>query len=402
MEDKEFRRAYKELFDGIKAGDELRARVLAGKRKRYDARPAIAAIGTIAAAVAIFAAVRGYDFSHSDDGIIYETAVTETAAPQKTVSGTAEQNTEEPVAQAAENEERPVYTSEPAKKTTGDYAREALEGMSTSAPVKTDTQPAAKSRQSAQQSTRQNTVPAPEVAIASDRPLVPQETNGNMNETYEEYTASAKEQETPDVQQRVMKRSSGAGASVTEETVSEYDGGSLVLPFPTGPVTLGMNSQSVLTGFMYEAAPAAESEKNAEEYHTEEWDNKMYFDYLGFDVINDLDLSDDMRYTGDDSYYFAVDADGRLKNDTRIFIFEGSEGRFVSVLTSRDTTFVDSVLSSPEVMKSEISGVQVAAFRPDRAYYFYMKSNDAAYIITTEELDGNEIADLLFSINTEQ
>ncbi|MGN1116424.1 MAG: hypothetical protein ACI4TH_07645 [Candidatus Ornithomonoglobus sp.] len=388
MGDKEFRKAYKELFDGIKAGDELKARVLAGKRRKYDARPAIAAIGSIAAAVAIFAAVRGYDFSHRDDGIIAETAVTETAAPRKDAPAPAEQDMQETDKRMAESTEKPAAAPEPKKKTTEDYMREALEGMNTAAPVKPQ-------REAEKPQTVQSAASAPKESTATEQQTVPRETDGNTNETDAEQEVSA-------AQPRMMQRSSVPERSVTEEYVTEDTDRSLVIPFPTGPVTLRMNSQSVLAELMYEAMPEADNGETEEEYHTEKWDNKMYFDYLGIDIINSLKLSDDMKYSGDDVYYFAVDANGRLRNDTRIFTFTGSGGRFASVLTSRDTTFVDSILSSPEVIKSEISDIQVAAFQPDQSYFFYMKSNDIAYIITTEELDGNEIADLLFSIDAEQ
>ncbi|MGM9937467.1 MAG: hypothetical protein ACI38A_08990 [Candidatus Ornithomonoglobus sp.] len=401
MEDKEFRKAYKELFDGIKAGNELKARVLAGKRRKYDARPVIAAISTIAAAVAVFAAVRGYDFSHRDDGTITETAVTETAPPRKGISEPFEQNEEEigeqteesaekpdAVTETSEHEKKPASTPDAAKKTTEDYMREAVEGMNTAAPFKA--QSAAEKTQTAPPAAS-----APRESVSSEQQTVPQETDEYTNETDGEQEVSA-------AQPRIMKQSSYEEASVQGASSSEDTGESLVIPFPTGPVILRMNSQSVLAEFMYEVVPTAENEETKEEYHTEKWDNRMYFDYLGIDIINGLKLSDDMKYSGDDVYYFAVDANGRLKNDTRIFTFEGSEGRLVSVLTSRDTTFVDSILSSPEVMKSRISDIQVAAFQPDQAYYFYMKSNDVAYIITTEELDGQEIADLLFSIDTER
>ncbi|MGN0163712.1 MAG: hypothetical protein ACI4EA_09085 [Candidatus Ornithomonoglobus sp.] len=394
MEDNELGRAYKELFDGIKASDELKARVLAGKRRKYDVRPVIAAISTIAAAVAVFAAVRGYDFSHRDDGVITETAVTETAAPRKGISEPFEQNKEEAdeqaeesvqkpdaVTETAEHAKKPAATPDAAKKTTEDYMREALEGMSTAAPSK---------EREAPESIQPPSAYAPKESAEYEQGTVPSGTNEKVNEEDEEQGVSA-------AKTRIIERS-----SVPEASVSDDQGGSLVIPFPTGPVTLRMNSQSVLAELMYEIAPASEDTDTAEEYHTEKWDNQMYFDYLGIDIINDLKLSDDMKYSGDNAYYFAVDTNGRLRNDTRIFTFEGSEGRLVSVLTSRDTTFVDSVLSSPEVMKSRISDIQVAAFQPDQAYYFYMKSNDVAYIITTEELDGQEIADLLFSIDTEQ
>ncbi|MGN0181687.1 MAG: hypothetical protein ACI4DP_04655 [Candidatus Ornithomonoglobus sp.] len=387
MEDKEFRKAYKALFDGIKAGDELKARVLAGKRRKYDARPVIAAIGSVAAAVAVFAAVRGYDFSHRDDGIIAETAVTETAPPRKDAPAPVEQDVQETDEQMSEIAEKPASAPEPAKKTTEDYMREAIEGMNTAAPSKAQ-------RVSDSMQTMPQPTSAPRESSASEQQTVPQETDGYTNETDGEQEVSA-------AQQRIMKQSSDEEASVQGASSSEDTGESLVIPFPTGPVILRMNSQSVLAELMYEIEPVSEDTDTEEEYHTEKWDNQMYFDYLGIDIINDLKLSDDMKYSGDNVYYFAVDANGRLKNDTRIFTFEGSEGRLVSVLTSRDTTFVDSILSSPEVMKSRISDIQVAAFQPDQAYYFYMKSNDVAYIITTEELDGQEIADLLFSIDTE-
>ncbi|MDD6763824.1 MAG: hypothetical protein PUD92_09460 [Clostridiales bacterium] len=420
MEDKELYSNYKELFDGIKASDELKSRVLARQRKKYDARPVIAAISTIAAAVAVFAAVRGYDFNHSDDGVIVETAVTETAVPQERFSVSAEQAFEASDKRTEKKEEKSVSVPEPAKsetaekKNTSAYgetatipekktvpekktapenkadeysAHNAFEGINTESALNVYTIPTPQS-----ESNRTQTLSSSQKSDAHDNQTVSEETNGNIQKD----DGGLKETE---MQTRMVLQSDVAEQSnESVSSVSEDTGGSLVIPFPTGAVTLRMNSPTVLSALMYQTAEVSEDTAADETYHTEKWDNQMYFDYLGTDIINGLKLSDDMEYSGDNSYYFSVDGNGKLKNDTRIFTFTGDGGRFVSILTSRDTTFADSILSSPEVVKSSISNIQLAAFKKEQSYLFCMKSYDTAYMITTEEMDSQEIADLLFSI----
>lgn len=77
MEDKEFKAQYKKEFDNIHASDELRNAVinLKPQKPRRVVTPFKATIGTVAAAVMIFAAVHDYNFEPDTSGVISETVV---------------------------------------------------------------------------------------------------------------------------------------------------------------------------------------------------------------------------------------------------------------------------------------------------------------------------------------
>lgn len=95
MEKKEFKSQYKKDFDGILASESLRNSVknLTPRRQRHTVTPFKATIGTVAAAVMIFAAVHEYGFEQKSDGVISETVVT-TPIPEAQF-GTAEPSPKE-------------------------------------------------------------------------------------------------------------------------------------------------------------------------------------------------------------------------------------------------------------------------------------------------------------------
>lgn len=77
MEDKEFKEQYKKAFDSICASEALKANVknMSPRSRRHVITPFKATIGTVAAAVMIFAAVGDYSFDKDTSGVISETVV---------------------------------------------------------------------------------------------------------------------------------------------------------------------------------------------------------------------------------------------------------------------------------------------------------------------------------------
>ncbi len=77
MEDKEFREQYKKAFDSICASETLKATVknMSPRSRRHVITPFKATIGTVAAAVMIFAAVHDYSVDKDTSGVISETVV---------------------------------------------------------------------------------------------------------------------------------------------------------------------------------------------------------------------------------------------------------------------------------------------------------------------------------------
>ncbi|MCH5212441.1 MAG: hypothetical protein J1G06_05470 [Oscillospiraceae bacterium] len=361
MDERDFIKEYKEMFDGIEARKELKDKILRQKPKRNKFRPIAAAIATTAAAVVIFAAVHDYDFKHDDSGVISTVTVSETEPPEQ-----RKQTEQAPkVETETDNSEQTAATAAPAKKT----AR------------------------------KNNFSSEPKNTAAPARPRI----------TPEPYTEHRESSEAPAAKNPAPETPPEISSDTVPETVPEtdHDGedderaarGSLTLPFRTGSVTLRMSAESVLTDIILQSMQQSEEPDITEEYHTEQWDNAKYFEYIGNDILNNISLGSDMVYIGDDYGYFTVNSSGKLKDDHRIFVFDGSGSRKVSILTSRDTSFVDAVLSSPEIDKKTVKDIEMTAFGTDLTYFFYIKSNDIAYIITTEGLGSEEIAELISSIN---
>lgn len=96
MEDKQFINEYKRAFDNVHASDRLRNAVIDAKPRKKRAHvitPFKATLGTVAAAIMIFAAVNEYRFEPDTNGVISETVV-ETQMPKAEFSAV---KTEEPV-----------------------------------------------------------------------------------------------------------------------------------------------------------------------------------------------------------------------------------------------------------------------------------------------------------------
>ncbi len=95
MNDAELKEAYKKMFDDVHASDELRGRVINLKHRNRVITPFKATIGTIAAAVMIFAAVNEYGFVENTDGVISQTTVS-TQTPQAEISAVKPEATTAP------------------------------------------------------------------------------------------------------------------------------------------------------------------------------------------------------------------------------------------------------------------------------------------------------------------
>lgn len=93
MDDKDFAEEYRREFDKIHASEQLRTAVKNVKPRRIGRQvtPLKAAIGTVAAAFLIFAAVHDYSFENDTSGVISET-VASTQIPEARFEETAERD----------------------------------------------------------------------------------------------------------------------------------------------------------------------------------------------------------------------------------------------------------------------------------------------------------------------
>ena len=402
MDERDFIKEYKDLFDGIEARKELKDKILRQKPRRNKIRPIVATIATTAAAVLIFIAVHDYNFDHDDSGIISTVTVSETEPPeQKDQTG----QTPDFAAEDTEPETGDIRPTQKPADNKNSKTSSKPKSSATPAPSRITPQPHtvpqrntgnAAAREAAPAPGSVRATPAPGAVRTTPAPKVPAPTlAAEAPAATEKVSESGTAEKTSD---------SGTASSMSESAPdTAYDkndsGGSLVLPFRTGTVTLRMAAESVLTDIILQSMQQNEESDSTEEYHTERWDNIKYFDYLGNNILNNISISSDMVYSGEEYGYFTISSDGKLKDDHRIFVFNGSGSRKASILTSRDTSFVDAVLSSPEIDKKTIKDIEMTAFGSDAAHFFYIKSNDIAYIVTTEGLNGEEIAELISSIN---
>lgn len=133
-------------------------------------------------------------------------------------------------------------------------------------------------------------------------------------------------------------------------------------------------------------------------YETVEWTMDDYFEYLGENVFDKILLPSDFSYVGDTEMTVSLDENGIPAQDSRIFPYEGENGRYVSVITSKDTLTARSYLEDARYVKSDIEGNDAVVIGGDGEYKSYMISNNVSHIITSDGVTEDELADMLVSI----
>ncbi len=123
MDDKELRREYIDTYDKICASDDLRKKVLSQKLQKRTVTPLKATIGTVAAAIMIFAAVHDYSFRENTDGVISETTVT-TQVPYAEFKSAQKDTTDETDTQVLQKPQKTKDTSSVVPKTTTDKPKD--------------------------------------------------------------------------------------------------------------------------------------------------------------------------------------------------------------------------------------------------------------------------------------
>lgn len=133
-------------------------------------------------------------------------------------------------------------------------------------------------------------------------------------------------------------------------------------------------------------------------YTTVDWTMDDYFAYLGENVFDKISLPPDFLYIGDMEMTVSLDENGIPAQDSRIFPYEGENGRYVSVITSKDTLTSRSYLEDTRYVKSDIEGNDAVVIGGGEEYKSYMISNDVSHIITSDGVTEDELADMLVSI----
>lgn len=134
------------------------------------------------------------------------------------------------------------------------------------------------------------------------------------------------------------------------------------------------------------------------QYSTEEWDNDRYFEYLDFNVINALALPEDFKYIGSEMFTVNTDENGIPSFDNRIFPFEGENGRYVSVITSKNTLTADVYLNDKNYTLSSVYDIPAVVIGTEKGYRCYMVYKGISFVITAENINEEELTNILASI----
>lgn len=383
MEEKDLEKEYKRIFDDIHASETLKRKVLESKPARHNIKPVIAVISSAAAAVAIFAAVRNYDFTPDGDGVISKTTVTthndddlkptEMPRPQNNEPREPENTAVTDNNSAADAVKEPRRIHEENKNTETGTAVPSVSEQNQYTPVPDKTESVGAQDNSSAASDEQP------VSLSAD----------------EAVSAPPTEIQKPQIESAISE--SGSNEPEQTEPVDESKkSGAPAAVYGRRGILLRMNSYSVMP------EPAAEynidiAEENCE-YHAEEWDNNRYFNYIGTDILNKAVLSDDFAYIGGETATFTVNSDGVPLNDTRIFAFTGDNGRYVNIVTSRDTSYTQTCLSAPELEMSDINGTCAVIFQSEYRYSCYMLRGGASIIVNSNGISEPELSELLTAL----
>lgn len=409
MKDDKLRTEYTEMFDNIHASDELKARVLNLKKTRKRSpKPFIAPAATAAAGIMIFAAVHNVPFDRSKPDDVISEVVTR-------VQNETDENKGLQPPPIGEPDKEPVIDNKQDK---------SPENSGTKASPSAETKPAEKYK-TAEQLEREAKAEAEKVyekAGSYERRSEKDNTSGS-SQTNQSYTAPREKGQTYTAesaahiadnpvsvpQESTVSESTVSESTVSESIVSENDL-SEGAPVSAAYAARGMAAKSSGVVFRMNTKAALSLVSRTEQYQASEeayapdaelteeiWENNRYFDYIGSDIISRITAETSFSYIGDDSAYFMVDSSGIPRNDNRIFAFSKGDER-AHIITSRDTSFAQSCLSEPELLKSSVNGTPAVVFDLGDEYKCYMVCDGVSYIIDVYTDNTDTLEDILLAI----
>lgn len=415
MDEREFKNEYKRVFDNIHASAELLEKIKTQKQTKRNLKPYIAAAASAAAAFMIFAAVHDYDFNSNDDGVINETRISETEKPRATEKTKSQAEQEKSVEKdnakdGAVSGDNVSETNKPEKKTTQDYMKEALEksGATKQNEYKAPVITSKPDNSNSSNSTKSNSSYSAE-SIPEKTPEAAVEDNVTPELSSSYYETSEPESEYKATATLKINKAAATPARITEffnnpeETAvaeaapdaaySAASGGSVSSDGVSNGGAWG-SSSSASSGAGGGASLAVPSSPNI----AVEWDNDRYFEYIGVNLKEKIELCADVEYTGDNTAYFMVDQNGDLLNDLRTFTFKGENGIYINIETTRSVSDVQSFIDDETFEKSDIAGTSAVVLDMDGSYRCYMIFNGTAYTIDASGITENNMSDILLSI----
>lgn len=135
-----------------------------------------------------------------------------------------------------------------------------------------------------------------------------------------------------------------------------------------------------------------------EEYHSVEWDNAQYAEYLGYDLMKKIVLPEDFAYSGDKKNVFTANKDGSLLYDGKIYAYTGNDLRSVTAVTTKDTANVRGYINDTEYETSDICGVKTVIIQEEKGYECYMINNGISISVFTYGISEDELKEILVSL----
>lgn len=138
------------------------------------------------------------------------------------------------------------------------------------------------------------------------------------------------------------------------------------------------------------------------------WTYKDYFDYLG-KVLNPI-LPADFVLTGhkskltsdkaflDEGFEIGINEYGTPIFDNKIFTFEGNNGRYVGIQTSRDTNAAMAYMTDSSYTLSKISSTYSVLIGTTGDCRGYMIYDGVSYMVSAHGLSEEELKELLLSL----
>lgn len=408
-----FKDKFKESNDSIHADEELINKVLALKnsenRTIHHRKRIVSYIPAAAAAVLVIsAAAASIPFmtkTNDDSGVIYENTVTESSdrsteaadispdnelpeVPESTKP--VENDSKKPKNSSNSNTAPSVNSKSTAKSSNNNLVKNS---NNSSSPKSSSNGNAAKSGSNTSQS-------SDTTESVSDSGATYGESGYYETVPIEEYNlpsaGNPHSEEIPD---------NADNSGISKRAAKEVTPNKTVPDTSEERVVLSMNA-----GAYAETRSAANSASLSlvSEIGYAEWSYRDYFDYLGRNLSPTL--PSDFSFTGHSSdsltddtllsetFEMAVDEYGTPVFDNRIFVFDGTDGRYAGIQTSKDTNTAMTYLTDSNFTLSKIGssyGVLIGTIEDCRAY---MVCDGVSYVINAVGLDEEELKTLLLSV----
>jgi hypothetical protein len=409
-----FKDDFKKANDSIHADEELINKVLAlqdqgsyTRRKRVTSYiPAAAAAAVI---LSVSAAALPFMLERHDDGVISSETISGTAEPGISIAskGSAEEgssavppersstenNNDTPQAESGSQARSMTEKNDNTAQSASSSASNSSQARSTIEKKDNTAQSASSSVSNGSQAAINTPVPVPtqptEYSSQAARGSSPA-SDGDAYSVPRSYTLDTADN---------VGHSSQAAVTAVPDTAP-------VISSSVETVVLSMNSGAYEPNI---SESAYDGYASLGELSDTQWTYRDYFDYLG--KTPDLSLPEDMRLIGhasdslssdeflSEEFTMFTDEYGVPAFDNRIFAFEGSGDRYMSLQTTKDTSVAQIYLTDSNFTLSKIGRSYAVLIGSVEDCRGYMICNSVAYVINAHGLNETELKALLLSVS---